>query len=418
MKYVRSAVFLFAFFLPLHTGASNFFMILLLVASLIFFLKKYSTGFIGKRWKMLVYSTAPFFLLHVIGLLYTDFPEDGPRYLEKCISYLLVPVLFLVYDSIQLSKIMLALLQGLVYGSVISVSVLLAINFFTYFSEQDTLTLGTDLLNYYHTYYNFTKPLKIHPTYIGMFYLTALIFMGQAIFNRILRYVCMAMFGAGFLFLNSRIVFLGILIWTGYRVFLGVRFLVKRQKHKQIALYSLILGLTFLLLCKLVSDTYIGFRLRNIYQFELSTEGEKSVNFHGKSNPRMARYVSAFKLAMEKPLFGHGTADEYTQLKTQFTKDGLLYAAMAGYNAHNQFIGYAIRFGIFGLFFLLFFFFSNAKIAFKAKKYDYLLFILIVFCVNLVENYFDRNFGITFSAVIFTVFSYVCLLKKETAVLN
>lgn len=408
-QVLSSSFFFFAFFLPLHTGISNAFLILSLVLAVGFFYQNSDARTSVNKKKFLIYSVLPFFLLHIMGLFYTCYPEDSYRYLEKTISYLLVPIIFMFFCREQLMKLSAVLLKGLLYGSVISVMILVTFNLSNYFLHQDTFSIGKDIFDYYHTHQYFTKPLKQHPTYLGVYYLTSVIFLNEIILKTWIKITLVAILFIGFLFLNSRIIFFGVLLSailfilrSGYRLF-------QKKKYNLLLIYSLCLGIFLFTTLNYISGTYIGYRIKNIYKFEISIENEEKFNSKSNANPRMARWISALKLVKERPLFGYGVADEYPSLKRQFEKDKMFVAAKMEYNAHNQFIGYAIKFGIVGVFFLCFFFLINTKLAFAVKDYRYAILILTVFCVCMVENFFDRNFGITFSAVFFTLFSYIGL---------
>ena len=88
---------------------------------------------------MLFYTTLLFFVLHVLGVFYSDYPEEGYRFLEKSISYLLVPIIFISFTEAHLLKIRHALLRGLMVGSLVSLISLLGINLYHYFEGQDYL---------------------------------------------------------------------------------------------------------------------------------------------------------------------------------------------------------------------------------------------------------------------------------------
>ncbi len=405
--FLRSSFFLFSFFLPLNTRLSNAFLIVSMVLAVIFLHQNPNARNLGVQKKMLIYSVLPFFLLHIMGLLYTSYLEDGYRYLEKTISFLLVPIIFLFFRREQLLQILSVLLKGLLCGSVISVLVLVGLNLSNYFLNRETYYISKDLFDYYHTYQYYTKPLNQHPTYLGLYYLTGLIFMNEILHRIWIKITLVIVFLIGFLFLNSRIIFLVILLSIILFVLIWGYRLLKIKKYKLLLMYILGLGIFLFTTLKFISGTYIGYRIKNIYKFEISTENEEKFNSKAKSNPRMSRWISSLKLVEERPLFGYGIADEYPNLKIQFEKDKMYVASKMGYNAHNQFIGYAIRFGMVGVFLLCFFFLINAKLALTIKNYRYFVLILIVFCVSMVENFFDRNYGITFSAVFFTLFSYI-----------
>jgi O-antigen ligase len=157
----------------------------------------------------------------------------------------------------------------------------------------------------------------------------------------------------------------------------------------------------------ILSKTYIAHRIKNLYQFELSGKKEQVINGKNIGNPRWIRWQSAMNLIKEKPLLGHGTADEYIMLNEQFKKDGLQYVVDSNYNAHNQFLGYGIRFGILGIIVLLHFFVQNLKQAFQKRDPMVFMVFLSILLICIFENYFDRNFGITFSAIFLTILTFL-----------
>ncbi len=413
LQFLSGSYFLFSFFLPLHTGISNALLILSIVLSVIFLYRNPDARTKAINTKMLLYSVLPFFLLHVMGLFYTNYPEDGYRYIEKTISFLLIPIIFLYFHKEVLIKLSVILLKGLLFGSVISVLILLALNISNYFINQDTFSIGKDVFDYYHTNKYFTQPLNQHPTYLGVYYLTSIIFIRKLIKSTWLKIILATVFIIGFLFLNSRIIFISILLFLILLLLKGTYGLFKKKKYNLILIYGLILGTVIFSSLKFLSGTFIGYRIKNIYKFEVSMKNEEQFNSKSKANPRMARWISALKLVEKRPLFGYGIADEYPNLKRQFEADKMYTASKMEYNAHNQFIGYAVRFGIVGVFILGYFFFLNTKLVLATKDYNYAVLILIIFCVSMVENFFDRNYGITFSAVFLTIFSYRCLLRKS-----
>ena len=198
--FLRSSFFLFSFFLPLNTRLSNAFLIVSMVLAVIFLHQNPNARNLGVQKKMLIYSVLPFFLLHIMGLLYTSYLEDGYRYLEKTISFLLVPIIFLFFRREQLLQILSVLLKGLLCGSVISVLVLVGLNLSNYFLNRETYYISKDLFDYYHTYQYYTKPLNQHPTYLGLYYLTGLIFMNEILHRIWIKITLVIVFLIGFLF--------------------------------------------------------------------------------------------------------------------------------------------------------------------------------------------------------------------------
>ncbi len=408
--------FLFAFFLPLHTGASNLFLIISLAILIVGIFKeqKKDKRFVNrKNWKFLFFTPFSFFLLHLVGLIYSDSPVLGLSYIERSLSFLLVPVILLFTAQSKVLYFKKPLLSGLIVGSLASVIILIAVNLYHYFSAQNLFHIGTDLFDYYHTYLKFTEPLNQHPTYLGVYYLIAIIFVDEITQRKYLRYFIIAMFCLGFLFLNSRIIFAMLLLVVFYYLGKTVKNMVIEKRYLRLIRLSAMFLIGLMIAIQVISKSYIGSRIKNIYDFELSSDTKVKFNSHSSSNPRMARYISAIKLIRKKPLFGHGTTGEKIKLKQQFLEDGLGVAAEQNYNSHNQYIGFTVRYGVVGLVCLIFFFCSNFYLAWSKKDRHYLFLVTLVASVCLVENYFDRNFGITFSAVFFTIFSYQVLEEEE-----
>ena len=407
--------FLFAFFLPLHTGVSNLFLVISFVIILVgvFDLKpnKKSCSKISK-WKILFFTPFSFFLLHLVGLVYSENPILGLSYVERSLSFFLAPVILLFTTQENIEYLKKSLSKGLIAGSLISILILITLNLYHYFYNQKFFHIGTDLFDYYHTYLKFTEPLNQHPTYLGVYYLMAIVLVGDVVQRKYFRYFIIATFGLGFLFLNSRIIFAMLFLVVFYYFVKMIKNMIVERRYLKLFYISIIFLIGFTIIVQVISKSYIGSRIKNIYDFELSSDTKVKFNSHSSSNPRMARYISAVKLIKKKPLLGYGTTGEKIKLKQQFIEDGLGIAAKQNYNSHNQYLGFTVRYGVVGLVFLIFFFCSNFYLAWSVKDKHYLFLVTLVASICLVENYFDRNFGITFSAVFFTIFSYQ-ILKKE-----
>tara|TARA_R110002051_G_scaffold272077_2_gene332585 strand:- start:3231 stop:4532 length:1302 start_codon:yes stop_codon:yes gene_type:complete len=410
-NFTGFAFFMFAVFLPLHTGISNFLLIISLALVLLQILRSKKKVKFAKRWKILLFTLLPFFFLHLIGLSYSEKPIQGLSYIERSLSFLLVPFILLFATKSNIYFFRSVVLRGLIFGSALSLTILLAINLYNYFMVQKSFHIGIDLFDYYHTYLKFTQPLDQHPTYLGIYYLTAIIFINEFLRIKSLKYLILVLFGFGFLFLNSRIISGLLFVWFLFYLVRLINLVYLKKNYSKLILIFVVLIVGSIATVRVMSKSYIGSRIKNIYKFELSSDTKVNFNSHSESNPRMARYISSYKLIKEKPIYGHGTTGEKINLKNQFILDGLTLAAEQNYNSHNQYLGFTIRYGLIGLFVLLFFFCCNFYLAWSSKNRKYLFFIFMIASVCFFENYFDRNFGITFAAVFFTLFSYNVLLK-------
>ena len=410
MKLLFYIAFLFAFFLPLNTSISNILLVLLVAVSIYYvFLNKNLSLFKVKNFK-LFYSTLPIFLLFLLGLFFLNEIGSSVKYFERIIPFVLVPIIWLFISKNDLLELKNHLLVGLLVGSLLSSFILIGINFYNFFMEFDDI--NSNILGYYYTSIHFAKPLGIHPTYLGIYYLTSILFVSICTKNLKIQILLLFVLCISLLFLNSRIIYFGFFLISSRMGYLKFRWMLLKREYKKLIYMSVCLGLVGFLCITTISKTYVGTRVKNVYKFEMSANKEENFNTFNKGNPRMARWKSALKLIKKEPFFGYGLNKEYTSLKDQFVKDGLFYAAGSNYNSHNQFLGYTIRFGMLGLLALVFFFLSNLIISFLAADYKYTLLIIIVLATNLVENYIDRNAGVTFIAVFFTAFTYVSLEER------
>src|SRR5690554_3656366 len=142
-----------AFFLPLHIGLSNLFLILFFVGSGYFlFIKK---EHVKRKPSLLIYTLLPFFLLYVIGVFYSEPPFIGTKVMGRTIAFLLCPLLLLFYPKSVLQRVKSGLFKGIVAGSIISVGYLLINNFLNYFATRPFLKFDDEILCYYYTYHYF-----------------------------------------------------------------------------------------------------------------------------------------------------------------------------------------------------------------------------------------------------------------------
>lgn len=413
MRAIQITVFLFAFLLPLHTGASNVALILLIVLLAIRFFRQKDQFKLKSFWVKLGYSTAFVLILIVWGMLSSTHLEDSWHFIEKWISFILIPFGMLCLSKSELLTLKRHFVKGIFFGSVLSIIILLGINISVYYSTRTGIGQLPGILNYYNTSNYFTEPLDIHPTYLGIYYLTALLFVREVIDRIYIRLFAYPLLLISFLFLNSRILFV---ILLAIALYYGGKVLVQMIRDRKYVRTSLAVALSVIVAIwavRTISTSYIGFKFRNIIEFELSTQSEVQMNSSNKGNPRMARWISALNLIKEKPILGYGIADEYQNLQEQFKKDGLEIASESRYNSHNQFLGFTIRFGIIGLLFLLGYFVANLLLFARFGDAEFLMVLLAVIAICCFENFLDRNYGITYFAVIMTLFSYISLHRKK-----
>ncbi|MFT7071352.1 MAG: O-antigen ligase [Patiriisocius sp.] len=405
--------FLTAFFLPLSIKISNVFLILFFASAfgLVFFNKSKLQNI---NYKLLYYTLLPLFIISIIGLLYSDPLLIGSSKIAKSISFLLCPIILLFYNKDSLQTIKKELFRGIILGCVLTFLVLLSFNFYGYYATRPFLLIDDELLNYYYTYYSFTKPLGIHPTYLGTYALLAIAillthFKKFSKYRRVLVMVMIAILSLGILFLNSRVVFLLYALLIGTTMLVLLRQWYLKKKFLLFFIMIAAIGAGGFFSHYLLSETFIVTRMTKELSWELSDQKDSNYNLNTKADSRIARWKSAVQVIKEKPIFGYGTKMEKTVLNKQFIEDGLLSSAKKRYDSHNMYLSVSLEYGALGLLLFLIYLMTNLYYAVLKKRALTIFFFVIITVVCLFENYLALNAGITFVGLFGSVLSYINL---------
>lgn len=409
IKYLREIslgfIFMATFFLPIKTSISNIGLIGLIVTTVIALtIKGFKTK--GKLSFFLLFSPMVFFLPLVWGWIYSPLKDDAFHEISKYILLGLTP-LFLFRKDISAQSFRKYASYGLLAGATLSGCVLLIINFYKYRLTDYPLHW---LLNNTFTGFNFLDPLKdMHPIYMGLYFTMALaiLLFTQIKIPKLLKVIAFAIFTLTIVFLASRIIY-------GVLILLILLYLLHTLSFKTFAVLItgvLILGvLGFTTLQK----TYLYNKTVNGTIWELQENvGTYNTDNTFKVDSRWSRWQVVLEAIMERPLLGYGGGTENEVLLKKYNKYEMHNSIDRKYNAHNQFLGFFLRFGVVGFLLLLFYFFRNGVTAFKYQNLLFLSFLTILFWTFMVENILDRNMGINFVALFGTLF-YAEFLAKET----
>lgn len=395
-KITGVALFLVGFFLPISTAFSNIALALLLGTTLWSFIKQGMKTALLRHKNFYLFSPFLFFILVFVGFFYSPMDHDAFKEVKRNLFMLALPTLLLRKDLAFQTTLKQAA-WGLVLGGLFSAISLLALNGIRVFSAGFT---WYRLFSYDHTSFKFTAPLGIHPIYLGSYYLMALAFI---LFKTVRLKRSLAWIGAlvlltGILFLNSRIIF-------GLTGLMGLFFGLGNFSWKVVVPLLGVIFISGIFLYPNLKHTYLVDKLISGTKWELSENvGTLNTDHKNPADSRFSRWKIACELIWEHPLIGSGTGTERTALGVKFKENQMQVSYESRYNAHNQFIGYTIRFGFIGLAFVLVYFFGNMVVAFQQKDWNFLCFIFLIMGIGLVENYLDRNMGINFMAFFGTLF--------------
>lgn len=408
-----------AFFLPLHIGLSNLFLILFFVGSgyYLFIQKEY----VQRKPSLLIYTLLPFFLLYVIGVFYSSPPFVGTKVMGRTIAFLMCPLLMLFFSQTMLQRVKKNLFKGIVAGSILSVIILLINTLLNYFATRPFLKFDDEILNYYYTYHYFTQPLDIYPTYLGAYVLFSLVLLFHNIFKgkhspKKITWAGILILSIGVLFINARIIlFLYGLILISALIFGGIR-IVKQKRYLVLSLGLVFITVFGVLGVSKLSNTFIFSRLTNELKWELTDQVNTAYNTKEiGADSRIARWAAAGEAVSERPFFGYGTYTEKAVLADFYLKNDLLVSYKNRYDAHNLYLSIAVEYGIIGFSLLLFFLFSNLLFAIRYRDMDFLFLFFMIAVISCFESYLQNNAAITFVAMFGTVlfFSNLPDSKKE-----
>jgi len=415
VKIKYYSAFLFAFLLPIKFSISNFFLILFFVSSVLEIALNWK---LKMTYKTLWFSTIIIFIPLCIGLIYTSYFSIGVNHIGQSSSFLILPLVFSFSKPQDIKTIYSFVKKGLVLGVTFSLIILISYILYNFFIlNQEKVFL--DLFNFDYTRANFTRLLKIHPTYLGVY----IVFSTVLVINRLFQYkrkvflhvLVLLLFFIGILFVNSRIIFLIYLMIVLMSLFFVLRRLFLKKSYLTFSVFVFLLASLFVFSFIHIKKTYIYYRFTKELQWEFSndinsfyTDKKESI-----SDPRLARYNAIIELIKEKPIFGYGSGSEKRVLTKMYQSKNMITSYNNKYDAHNQYLSYLVETGMFGLLFYLFFLGSNFYFAFKFKDLEFLSLIIIVSIVCLVENFLNRNAGVTFFAFLSTLFLFKNLNESK-----
>jgi O-antigen ligase len=162
-----------------------------------------------------------------------------------------------------------------------------------------------------------------------------------------------------------------------------------------------------------LEKTYLYNKTVNGTIWELQENvGTYNTNNTLKVDSRWSRWQVAVDLIKQKPFLGYGGGAENEVLLKEFKDREMQSSIDNGYNAHNQFLGFFLRFGVLSVILLFIYFIRNAITAFRYQNLLFLSFLTILFWCFMVENIMDRNMGINYVALFGTLF-YAEFLAEE-----
>ncbi|MBN4051288.1 O-antigen ligase family protein [bacterium AH-315-M05] len=340
------------------------------------------------RKSPLVVLFASFYLIHIIGLLYSSNLDFGLFDLEIKLSILIFPFLFSTSPSLnkqQVTNVLLAFIAGCLAAMIICLSYA----FYRYQSEHDVGFFLYGELSLLH-----------HPTYLSMYLCLSICIMIYYLLEKKTGFSKIHIFSFRFLILlfSVFILFLSAkngIICLALVLLISVSYLIiQKKKLLQGAAFIVLFTIFFTVIFKLAPDTYK--RLYSTMNIFLNEELDK--NSKESTSVRLLVWPVTLELIEENFLFGVGTGDIKDSLLKKYEEKGLFGALEIRLNAHNQYLQTFVALGLVGFLILIACLLLPFILGIKKKNYIYILFLTIIAINFLTESILEVQAGVVFYA--------------------
>jgi len=395
-------VLLFVFMLPFDRFYTSIMLMLIIATSLIdLSLTRLKT--IPKQF----WIFQMVFFLGCMAYPYSYNKTEASFILERQLSILLFPLVLPLAIDFNLKRLDIIL-------KILSISCLLVVLFLfahvIYILKSGSLPMKYMLSKEFFNH-NFSAPINIHAGYLSLYISLSLLYLVKVLVTRpsasikITVAVSMVILIAGLFFLASR----NTLIATVLIIFFIVPLFLYEKKTKYFIVISIFLGVSFFAFSEI---NYLNTRFSSGLITDIRMDNKSEYNYEG-AEPRIKRWKGALELISKSPLFGYGTGDEITMLKTKYVEHELFVSYLESFNAHNQYLSYALKNGIIGLMIFLAAFIYYVWLSLKNRSYIYFSFLLLLLIGFFTENILDANKGIFFFAFFNTIFGYTLLKEPK-----
>lgn len=372
---------------------ANYILIGFLVFCLFFLIKEelWRYPFDNKLTLLLVL----FYLLHIVGLLYTENIKQGLFDLEKKISLIAIPLLASpLFSGFSIRKIH-QLRIGIGLLSLASTVGFLVFAGFKYYAQNDKDAFYFEnFIPYNYVYYSY---------YLSFTVLCLIYELWNAKVKPFWRFTSLILLPAYTIailtIVSSKMGILSFLV--GYIVLL-----VFHIKSFKLVIAGLI---SILLISVLLISTNMTTLERFVNLKEKVEILEKDKYAFDEPFTGLTLRLTFWRLAVKHMVeddvyvFGTGTGDAQDYLNNIYALHNLDAGGYKDFNPHNQWIQTFLQLGLVGVFLLVVIFVLSGIRAIKNNSFILLLFLIITFCFMLSESILEVNKGIVFFSLFFTI---------------
>lgn len=332
-------------------------------------LKNKFSAFIRNKYALLF---GAFYIMHLIGMLYTPYAHAGWFDVQVKLSLILFPILMVSEGKMEFKRqriFIWAFIIGLIVNGLICIAKAL------------WLLLAKNDLEFQYSQFS----LFLHPSYYSMYIDVAVVLIFYLLTenrktgnkkDNIFLFLA-------FFFLEFIIVLLqskmGLIVSATVIVIVLVRYLSRENPWPTaIVLIAGVCGMYF------VSYHYIitAGRSRMLYAEDILRGQHLSDTSSESTQARLYVWRAALRVVKTVPVLGAGTGAVHQVLEQEYQKEGMLGAMKKKLNSHNQYLEILLELGPLGLILLLACLFVPLYIAIKQKRFVYIMF-LYIFMMNI-----------------------------------
>lgn len=321
------------------------------------------------------------YLLHVVGLSYTDQFKSGTFDLEVKLSLLLFPLMLASkpFERKQLNLISLVFVLSCVLASLILLG------------KSSWIYLQTGENHFFYQAFS----VWIHPSYFSLYIGLALVLAYKLYRDQVYLKNRILVFGL-LIFLSGITVLLSSKMGLAVYVLLVLIFLIYQivsRKKYALGIGGLLLAvvLVFIIIQKVPA---VGARVKQLFTVVNANQIDRSNS--ESSAVRLLIWEASREVLKEHYLLGVGTGDVKAALMQKYQKLGMTGAYENKLNAHNSYYQLFIALGIPGITLFLLSLFLPFIQAFKRKKWVLVLFITMIIIHFMVESMLETQAGVLF----------------------
>lgn len=331
-----------------------------------------------------------FYVIHIVGLIYTENMNYAFSDLGMKSSFLLLPLLLYSVTSKMTNKqVVDILLFGLFIACFSAYSYAV---YRSFYNAED---------NHWAYFTESYLSHMMHKSYFASYMAIGAVLSALRFFStkKWIYVFLLLLFSVTVILTFSKA---GILILLA-TLFPSLIILTIRNYSKRIVLILTGLSIATIVFIFNVSNT-LNARFYKMLEGTTNVSIENNTSIES-SQARIIMWTTSFQLLKEHPWAGVGTGDVSDELDTRNIELGNVGVAEKSYNSHNQYLNTAVQLGLMGLIPLLFVFLTSILKGILRNSFSLLMVAIILFLSLLFESFLETQQGIIPVTLLLLIFS-------------